>query len=100
MRHGISISATIIVRPITAERWRKKARIACCHRLSGGRVIDKDAGPVAVVIAISVCSLVSNAWVEVRVGEINQQIDGYIAKGNHKGEALDHRVIARRDCLI
>src|SRR5215207_4251264 len=86
---AISTRAAIIVRPITADRWRKKARTACRQRLSGGRVIDKDAGPVAVVIAISVRSLKSNAWIEERVGEINQQIDGHIAKGDHEGEALN-----------
>src|SRR3954447_15192404 len=97
---AISTSATIIVRPITAERWRKKARIVCRQRLSGGRVRVRDAGPVAVVIAISVCSLKSNAWIEERVGKVDQQIDGDIAEGNHQGEALDDRIIARRDRLI
>src|SRR5215217_7711935 len=90
----------MIVRPITAERWRKKARTACRQRLSGGRVIDRDAGPVAVVIAIWVCSLKSNAWIEERVREVDYQIDGDIAEGDHEREALNDRVIARSDRLV
>src|SRR5262249_5123321 len=70
---AIITNTVIITKPVTADRWRKKARMACRQRLSGRRVMTRESGLV-VVMAIIGNSLKSNAWIEEGVGEIDQQI--------------------------
>src|SRR5438876_3232282 len=85
---AIKIMTTVIVAPATALRWRKNWWF---RQETAGRVIRAGLA-AATVSAMGLGLRLPQAWVEISVDDVDQQVYEHVKPGNHQHDALDDRI--------
>src|SRR3972149_7336018 len=101
---AVSVRIASMNRPTIAERRRRKRRRAVLHRLAG---LDANLsasstatfGASWLVTLNAAPSIEPDPWIQVGVGDVDDQVDEHVADRHHQREGLDDRIVTGWDCL-